>query len=149
MVYNIGDRIKQRVSSRTFKLRNRPGEALQERMPSASKRNIGEGTLAGAITAGIAVVAEDTLGVPFGASADTYEVERLTQNGDEWILYTVDVNAPSQNMAQARAFIDSSTGFLSYIVDEFDVEEADVVTVRPLRDTYRVKVKVKATEVSQ
>lgn len=136
-------RIKDRLGRRTFRLRNKPGEALQKRMPSLGQSNLGEGTLAGAITAGAAVIIEDTVGVPFGASADTYEVHRE----GEWVVYTVDVNAPSQNMAQARAFIDSTTGFTSFLMEEYNVDEAEVVKVRPLRDTYRVQVKIRGTNV--
>lgn len=143
MPMSIRSRIKDRLGRRTFRLRNKPGEALQRRMPSLGDSNIGEGTLAGAITAGAAVVIEDTIGVPFGASADTYEVRRE----GEWVVYEVDVNAPSQNMAQARAFIDSTTGFTSFLMEEYNVEEAEVVKVRPLRDTYRVQVKVRGTDV--
>jgi hypothetical protein len=139
----IGERIKERIGRKTIRPRNKPGKMLQKRVPSFAQSNFGEGTVAGAVTAGVAVVLEDVIGVPFGADTDVVDVE---QDGTD-LIYVVDVNAPAANMAQARAFMDATTGFTSYIMEEYDVQDAEVVAVRPLRDTYRVRVRVAGTDI--
>lgn len=134
----IAQKVKRRTGKRLSKIRNRPGMRIKKRTPDFEKRNFGNGKIAGAIGAGIATILEDTVGLPFGASVDVTNVEPV-EGGQ---LYTVNVNAPSQNMAEARAFIDSSTGFLSYLTDEFDIEGVEVLNHRMARDTYQIEVKV-------
>lgn len=135
MVLGISKRFKGGVR----KVRNAPGTALERRVPQPfEKLPVGRGTLAGAIAQGIGVILQDTIGLPFGAEAEVVEVEQ-TENG---YLYTVNVNAPSENLAQARAFLESTTGFTSYFTDRFDVKEANVINGRVLRDTFIVKIEV-------
>lgn len=140
MAIPIVKRVRDRASNRLSKMRNRPSNALQKRTPKMAKRTFGEGTVAGAATAGVAVILEDTLGVPFGGSADITNIE----DRGGYTLYTVNVDAPARNMAQARAFIESTTGFTSYLTDEYDIENARVETTRFARDTYVVEVAVES-----
>lgn len=93
-------RVKDRVSRPLSERRNKPGERLQKRLPEVPSRNIGRGEAVGAVNAGLATLLEDTLGVPFGATVDIVNVE-TGSNGD---VYTVNVNAPTENIARARAF---------------------------------------------
>lgn len=132
-------RIRNRAAEPFSRVRNKPGKAAQERLPKAEVRNIGGGEVVGALGAGLATVLEDTLGVPFGASVDIVNVEP-TNDGD---IYTVNVNSPTENIARARAILDSGTGFTSYLVDEFDIDEAEVLNKRFLRDTYQIEVRIK------
>lgn len=134
----ITQRVSNRVSNRASQVRNRPSQRLQKRMPRLGQRNIGEGIGAGMVEAGVAVILEETLGLPFGASSDVTDVEPV-EGGH---IYTVNVNAPVENMAQARAFIDSTTGFSSVLVDTLDVQSVEVLNTRPLRDTYQIKIRV-------
>lgn len=134
----IGRRVRKKLSSRVSKARNEPGERIKSAAPTFGDRNVGSGVFIGATGAAVATVLEDTLGIPFGATVDITDVE---ESGDE-IVYTVDVNAPTENIAEARAFIDSTTGFVSYLTDEYEIEDAEIMTTRMVRDTYRVKVKV-------
>lgn len=136
---NFIRRIENRVDDKAFNLRQRPGRALRRRVPRIPNRNVGEGTIVGLLEAGIAVLLEDTVGVPFGANSEVTNVES-TQGGR---IYTVNVNAPFENMAQARAFLESTTGFTSVMTDLIEVEEMEVLNTRMLRDTYQVRILVK------
>ena len=132
--HQIEDRIDEAFSG----ARNAPSRKLQNRFPQLENRNLGGGTVTGLVEAGIAKVLEDTLGVPFGASAEVTDVEPIERGQ----VYTVNVDAPTENMAQARAFLESTTGFSSVLTDVIEVNEAEVLNVRPLRDTYQIKVRV-------
>lgn len=131
--------ITNRFQNRANDLRNKPGTQLEEKIPDVPNRNFGGGLAIGGIEAGIAVVLEDTVGVPFGGSSDVVGVEAV----EGGVKYTVNVNAPTQNMAQARAFIDSSTGFTSYLTDLYDVQDVELTKTRMLRDTYQVELLIK------
>lgn len=135
----VTQKIEDRIDDAVSGARNRPSRALERRFPKLENRNFGGGTMAGLLEAGIAIVLEDTVGVPFGASSEIVDTEPAS-NGT---IYTVNVNAPTKNMAEARAFLESSTGFASVLTDIVDVEEAEVLNVRPLRDTYQVKVRIR------
>lgn len=132
-------KIKDSVSDQLSEIRNRPGNRIRDRAPDLEKRNIGDGKVAGSVGAAVVTVLEDVVGVPFGASVDVVDV-RPTQGGQ---IYTVNVNAPSQNMAEARAFIDSGTGFTSYLTEEFDVENVHVLNKRVIRDTFQIELRVR------
>lgn len=135
----IGYRIKKKLGNRANKIRNRPGDKAEEHIPNVLNRNITPSRTAGAAGAMVATALEDVLGLPFGATVDVVDV----QPSGEYDIYTVNVNAPTQNMAEARAFIDSTTGFTSYITDVYDVDEVEILNKRPLRDTYQIELRVK------
>lgn len=126
------------MGSRAHRIRNRPGSRIKKRAPKFDKRNFGGGVGAGAVAAGVATLIEDTVGVPFGGSVDTLSVE----NVEDGQVYTVNVNAPTQNMAEARAFIDAGTGFTALLTDLLDVRDVEIQNTRVLRDTYEVKLKI-------
>jgi len=134
----ILDSVKDRVAEPFSRARNAPGERVARRLPEGRFLSWGRGEAVGAVNAGIAVILEDTLGIPFGATVDIVDVDPQ-EDGD---VYTVNVNAPSKNIARARAFIDSSTGFTSYLVDEYEIEEAEVLNKRFIRDTHQIKVRI-------
>lgn len=139
-MFGLVDRVQDAASGRASKWRNRPGNVLETVNPGLiDKRRFTEGKGVGALAEGGIVVLEDVIGVPFGASSDVIDV---SQAEDGAYVYTVNVNAPTENMAEARALIDSGTGFSSYLTDQLDVESADIISTRVLRDTYQVKVKV-------
>ena len=132
---------EDRIRNPTNRLRNAPGKQLRRRVPRFQKRNFGAGIGAGTVASGVAVILEDTVGVPFGADSD---VQDVTPAGDgSGNIYTVNVNAPTENMAKARAFIDAGTGFTSILTDALDVQDVEVLGTRMLRDTYQVKLKIK------
>lgn len=136
---NIIDRIRSAPTRRASKFRNRYSKRVESATPDFLEgRAIGSGTMTGAVGAGILTILEETVGVPFGASSDIVSVDPV----DGGAIYTVNVNAPTQNMAQARAFIDSTTGFVSYLTDRFEIENAEVLNTRMARDTYQVEVLV-------
>lgn len=131
----VEDRLSERASTARQRVLNDP---LERRVPRVGQRNIGEGIGAGLIEAGIAVILEETLGVPFGASSDIVDTTPV----DGGMVYTVNVNAPVENMAKARAFIDSTTGFLSILTDNYEIDNAEVLNTRMLRDTYQIELLV-------
>lgn len=131
--------ITNRLQDRTSRIRNRPSERMERSLPDFPERNLGGGVAIGAVNAGVATALEDVIGVPFGGSTDIIEVEAM-QGG---VKYVMNVNAPTENMAEARAFIDSSTGFTSYLTDLYDVESVDVVKTRTLRDTYQIELVIR------
>lgn len=128
------------LQEKSSDVRNRPGQRLVDGVPQPEQRNIGGGKFVGAIEAMTATILEDVVGVPFGGSSDVLEVEE-NPDGDGYI-YTVNTNAPTKNMAQAKAFIDASTGYTSFFTDYYDVESVDVISARTLRDTHQIKLKV-------
>lgn len=129
---------EDRVGEAMSRARNRPSKALQQRVPRIPNRNIGQGVATGAIEAGIGIILEDTLGIPFGGNAEVTDVQPVNRG----YVYTVDVNAPTENMARARAFISSTTGFTSLFTDLIDVENVEIINRRTLRDTYQVEILV-------
>lgn len=135
--------LQNRVSRPASRARNTPGKLLktdlQERgfLPRTQKRNIGNGVAVGAIEAGIAVVLEQVIGFPLGASVDIIESEPIDETTER---YTVNVNAPTMNMAEVRAFIDSSTGFTSLLTERFELQNTEVLRTRTVRDTYQVEL---------
>jgi len=134
----LGVKVNNAVTSRTHKARQRPGKRLERRLPDFQNRNIGRGTAIGAVASGIAVILEDTVGVPFGASSDIVD----SRSDGNATVYTVNVNAPTEHMAQARAMIDSTTGFSSFLTDKLDVENLEVEKTRIFRDTFQAEIRV-------
>lgn len=134
---SIPRKLDGRFKNRVHNLRMKPGSRL-ERIPDFENRNFGSGKGLGILEAAIATIIEDTVGVPFGADADV-STSTVTENG---VRYVVDVNAPTQNMAEARAFIDSGTGFTSILTDKLNVENVELLKVRTFRDTFRVTILV-------
>lgn len=132
-------KVEDSIDSSAHEARNRIlSEPLERRIPRLGPRNIGEGIAAGMVEAAVAVGIEDLFGVPFGATSDTINVKSV-EGGK---VYTVNVNAPVQNMAKARGFLDSTTGFTSILTDKFEVSNVEVLNERILRDTYQVEVLV-------
>jgi hypothetical protein len=133
-------KIEDRIDDKAHRFRNNTfSKPIEERVPEIPKRNFGGGIGAGFVEAGIAVVLEDVIGVPFGADTDVVGIEKT----EEGMHYTVNVNAPLENMAKARAFIDSGTGFTGILTDVYDVRDVEVLKTRPLRDTYQVELMIK------
>jgi len=134
----IWRKLENRVDKRLHKIRNRPGSALAKRAPQIPNRNFGGGITVGTVQAGISIILEETVGVPFGGETEITDAEPV-QGGT---LYTVNVNSPFENMARAKAFFEANTGFASLLTDLLEVEDVEVLRTRPLRDTYQVKVLV-------
>lgn len=126
------------VRDRFHRRRTSVDDVIERNTLQFENRNIGGGTAIGAASAAIAVVIEDTVGIPFGASSDIVG-SRSVEGGTE---YTVNVNAPFRNMAEARATIDSSTGFTSFLTDRIDIENVEIQRTRVFRDTYQIDVLV-------
>ena len=131
--------VDDRIADQMHDVRNTPGNSFRQQVPRLGKRNLGDAIGLGLIEAGIAVVLEEVVGVPFGADVDVNGVNPV----DDGVIYTVNVNAPTENMARARAFIDAGTGFTAILTDELDVRGIEIVSKRSLRDTYQIQVKIK------
>lgn len=139
-MFGLADRAQDLASGRVSKMRNRPGQVLETVNPGfIEKRRFTGGKGAGAVGEAVVVALRDVIGVPFGASSDVIDISQA-EDGD--YIYTVNVNAPTENMAEARALIDSGTGFSSFLTDKLDVESAEVIKTRVIRDTYQIQVKV-------
>lgn len=148
----VGERVKKVIGDRPSVVRkaadrfdgpfserrNNIPERIARMTPDFQQRNLGDGFGIGYIAAGVAVIIEDTVGVPFGASSDTVNIER---NGNVF-TYTVDTNAPFPNMAKARAAIDAGTGFTGVFTERIEFQSFEKVKERPFRDTYRIKVRI-------
>jgi len=115
-------------------LRSNIDGSIEGIVPRVPNRNIGGGVGVGFLEAAVAAVIDEY--VPLAAEADVVNVEST----DMGMEYTVNVNAPFENMARARAFIDSGTGFTTILTDELDVQDVEVLKTRPLRDTYQIKL---------
>lgn len=134
----IWRRVEDRIDDKASNLRNRPGKRLQKRFPQVPRRNFGDGIAVGTIEAAIAIILEDTVGIPFGSETEIVDSEPV--NGGT--LYTIDVDAPTENMARAKSFFEANVGFTSLLTDFLEVESVQVLRARPLRDTYQIKIKV-------
>lgn len=134
----IWRRASNRLDRPASRIRNSPGSILQRRIPQFPNRNFGGAVGIGVIEAGIALILEDTLGIPFGS--DTEVVNTESRGGGT--LYTVNVDAPFENMARARAFFEANTGFTSLLTDLLEVQDVRVLKTRTIRDTYQIEVMV-------
>lgn len=121
------------------RLRNVPGGTLRRRVPQFPRRNFGGGVAIGSVEAAVALVLQDTLGIPFGSDTEVSDV----RSADGGTVYTVNVDAPFENMARARAFFEAQTGFISLLTDLLEVRDVDVLKTRAVRDTYQVEVMVR------
>lgn len=128
----VGDRLDDRSSN----IRNRQSARVQTVTPSLPRRNIGDGMAVGVIGSAL----EDLISTYVPIGSDT-EVVGVTGRGDG-IVYTINTDAVFENMAKAEGFMESGTGFTSFVTDKIDVENAEVLRTRPLRDTYQVEVYV-------
>jgi len=133
----IGRRIAERTGKKTHPMRNRLSQKLSD-MPRVGERNVGEGIVASAVLSGAITILEDVVGVPFGGAVDTVGSEY----SDGVTTYTVDVNAPTEGIAKARAFVNSGTGFTAYLTEKYDIQDVQVTGKRVARDTYRVKLRM-------
>lgn len=135
----IWRKIEERIQGKASERRNAPGERLAEYSPSFEHRNFGDGKAVGMLEAGIAVLLKQVIGVPLGSEVEVIGVE-ATDGGN---IYTVNVDAPFKNMAEAQAFFESGTGYASVLTDLMKVQETQVLRTRSLRDTYQVKILVR------
>lgn len=135
----IWRKLEDRLEGPLHKLRNRPGTSIKKRFPQFENRNIGGGVAVGLVEAGVAVILEETVGIPFGSDVDTSGISKRPDG----VVYTINVDAPTQNMAEARAFLDSGTGFTSILTDTLKVRDTEVLKTRAIRDTYQVEILVK------
>lgn len=131
-------KITDKVGDRSNKLRNRVGKNARERLPRFGNRNIGEGTVIGTIEAGVATLLKDTVGIPFGSEVEIADISK-SQGGT---VYTVNVNAPFEDMAKMQAFFEANTGFTSLLTNKLNVESVDVLNTRLARDTYQIDILV-------
>jgi len=132
-------RVSDSLTDRAHQRRASLDGTIKRTTPSLNRGNLGDGRGVGIITAAIAVIVEDTVGIPFGATSDIV----FSESVEEGTKYTVNVNAPFENMAEARASIDSSTGFTSFLTDEIDVQSVSIERTRVLRDTFQVDILVR------
>ena len=148
----VGERIKKMAQKDPFlrqmsnklkgpghRIRDKQDNRIEGAVPQFKERNFGGGRGVGILGAAIGTALEDIIGVPFGGSSSVVNVEEASDG----VVYTVDVNSPFETMAEARAAIDSSTGYTSFVTEEIDTVGVDVLKTRVLRDTYRVKLKIK------
>lgn len=146
----VGERLKRNFDREPIWRRleekvSNPGHNIRDQIdrktsfvPRFRKRNFGGGVGAGAVTAGVITILEDVIGVPFGGSVDTIDVEPA----EDGTIYTVNVNAPTESSAKVRAFIDAGTGFTSLLTDTLDTRDVEVIGTRTFRDTYQVQIKI-------
>lgn len=132
-------RLSNQFKGPARRIRDKQDQRLEDAFPPYKERNFGGGRGVGILGAAIGTALEDIVGVPFGGSSDIVGVE----DAPDGMVYTVDVNSPFETMAEARAAIDSSTGYTSFVTEEMDTMDVEVVKTRVLRDTYRVKLKIK------
>lgn len=142
---NLGNRepiirqLSDRFTDEGHSIRDKQDQRIEDAVPKLPNRNFGGGRGIGILGAAVGTALEDVIGVPFGGSSSVVDVD-VQEDG---VLYTVDVNSPFETMAEARAAIDSSTGYTSFVTEEIDTVDVEVITTRVLRDTYRIELKVK------
>lgn len=129
---SLGDRMAPRAS----RIRNRPGRRIEDTVPELNERNFGSGIGAGTIGAGIMKVV--TQYAPIGTEVEIADTE--FRNGA--VLYTVNVDAPFWNTARMQAFFESASGFTNLFTDLVEIQDAEVVRQRILKDTYQIQVLV-------
>lgn len=142
MPFNIDGPLRPltgRVERKSSKVRNALGDTLEDIGKDAVDRNFGNGEVIGLAGAGLIVILEDTVGIPFGAGSEIVDSEAV----EGGTVYTIDVNAPTKNIAEMRAFLDSTTGFASLLTDKVETQDIQVINFRPGRDTHQIEIEVR------
>lgn len=138
-------RIQRKLDERAeagHNIRANIGDKIVEVTPTWQNENIQPGTLTGAIVAAIATTTDELVPVDILAETEISDVEKV----DDGTIYEVNVDAPLEQQARFEAMMEAGTGVTSLVVDQFDVEDTDVLKKRPSRDTYQFTVKVKDTD---
>jgi len=130
----IWRRVINKADKKASDIRNTPGKAIKNAAPKMKNRNIGGGVGIGMVGAAIVKVAKDY------APVDTSVSIVNTEQAHNGTLYTVNVDSPLSNVAEAEAFFESASGFTSILTDEYNIQDVNVVKTRLVRDTYEVKV---------
>lgn len=135
-----GDRLSNFINARTRlgrKLRLKTESTIVTVTPTWETDRLKGGTLAGALTAGVAVLLDD-YALPLGSETEIVDSETT----NEGIVYTINVNSAFKNQARFKAMMESGTGFTSILVDDFDMKTEEVLKTRPARDTWQFEVLV-------
>lgn len=132
----IWRKVENRFSNTGHRVRNIPGSKIRANIPGFQNRNFGEGKGIGFIEAAIQAIVQAYL--PLQADADVQSVSS-TEGGTKYI---VNVNASTEEMARARAFVDAGTGFTAILTDTLRVQNVEVIGTRTLRDTYQVELMI-------
>lgn len=133
-------KLKVALDSRTdagHNIRVRVADKIIELSPEWDNPNFKKGTIIGGMIAAIAAVIDEY--VPLKADADIVNTEPV-EGGTR---YTVNVDAPLKPQAMFKAMIESGSGFVSILSDDFDVKEPVPSRKRLARDTWTVDVVVK------
>lgn len=139
-------RVQKQLNSRSdvgHSIRVNLGNKIIELGPGFDNPNFDNGTLAGAITAGVAALASSY--VPVGADTEVVNVEETGKG----MKYTVNVDAPLEAQARFRAMIESGSGYASFLTDQFDMGEPKAVRKRPARDTWQMDITVLEPDTPQ
>jgi hypothetical protein len=106
--------------------------------PTWDNENIKPGTLAGAVTAAITLIADD-YAVPTTADTEIVDSE-IVEDG---VRYKVNVDSSFKQQARFRAMMEAGQGFVSLVTDKFEYNENGVLRKRPARDTWQFVITVK------
>lgn len=145
--YNLGQNIKlykkvvNALDARAdagHNLRISLEDAIVTVTPTWNNDNIKPGTLAGAVTAAITLIADD-YAVPTTADTEIVNSE-VVENG---VQYTVNVDSSFKQQARFRAMMEAGQGFVSLVTDRYEYNENSVLRKRPARDTWQFKITVK------
>lgn len=131
-------RVENKIDTRASNARNATSDRLARRMPEFEHRNIGDGFAVGVVQAAIGKILKDSLGLPFGSDAEITDVEARV----EGTVYTLNVEAPTKNVAEVRSFFEAGAGFTSLLTDLLNVQRTEVLKQRVARDTYQVEILV-------
>jgi len=136
--------IPERVRKREKQLRE-PGSSFRQAISNASdavpiqppNENISTNTFTGAVGTYLVYIAEDYLPVRLGADVSISNIDEV---GDGRYKYEVNVNAPLEGQARFKAIMQAGTGATSLWVDEFTIDNFEVIKERPARDTYQYEI---------
>lgn len=141
----VSRRISRKINSRAeagHQLRTFIGDRIVEVTPNFDNENFNEGTVAGAVVSAVAALVDEY--VPIAADTEIVDSEPV-ENGTR---YTVNVDSPLESQARFRAMIESGSGWTSYLVDEYDMEDPQPLRKRPARDTWQVDVVVREPDTA-
>lgn len=127
----VGPRIRDAesgIASAASEFRNNVSDTVRSTIPDLGDRNIGEGRLIALQLA--------PLGAIFGGTVDITN----TREVDGGTIYTVTVNSPSRNIAEATSYLAAGNGIASYVVDRLERQDIEVKNERIIIDTYEAKV---------